>query len=119
MGMSNDDMIDQLRRRKVPYDYELDDSIDYAISCIKARDSLESTARKYRKLQKEYKEQIKSDIEKILRELQSEFKEELRDTKHLHYNDLEQAESYNTGIEVCTDLIQNKIDTINKESEKT
>ena len=55
MGMTTDDMIEQLRRRKIPYDNELNDSIDYAISCIKARDQLESIARKYRKLQKEHK----------------------------------------------------------------
>ncbi len=74
-NMSNDDMINQLRRRKVPYDYELADSIDYAIYCIKAHDSLESTARKYRKLKAEYDNNLNADKLSMLMDLYKDFED--------------------------------------------
>lgn len=59
MGMTTDDMVSQLRRRKIPYDNELNACIDYAIACIKKCDSLEEV-RKYRKLQAEYEACLKA-----------------------------------------------------------
>jgi hypothetical protein len=49
--------------------------------------------------------------------MQLEIEEEKQDTKHLHYDDLERAESYNVGIDNCIDTIQQKINSLKSESE--
>lgn len=64
----------------------------------------------------EYESRLKADMVAILTELQLEIEEEKQDTKHLHYNDLENAESYNNGIDNCIDIIQQKIDKCKTES---
>ena len=112
-------MIDQLSRRRVPYDRELNDSIDYAINCIKARDSLESTARKYRKLKAEYEACLKAD--KI-----AMFEELLTDIEKLDYFDgeepvnitrelMDEVKNWEHGVKDCKTLIKEKINAL-KES---
>lgn len=54
----------------------------------------------------------------MLTEIQLEIEEEKRNTEHLHYDDLENAESYNTAIDNCIDIIQQKINSLKSESEK-
>lgn len=53
----------------------------------------------------------------MLTELQLEIEEEKRDTNHLHYDDLENAESYNNGIDNCIDSIQQKINALRGNAE--
>lgn len=66
----------------------------------------------------EYEARLKADMVAILTELQLEIEEEKQDTKHLHYNDLENTESYNNGIDNCIDTIQQKINALKSESEE-
>lgn len=54
----------------------------------------------------------------ILTELQLEIEEDKWDISHLDYDDLENAENYNNGINSCVDTIQQKIDALKSESEK-
>ena len=56
----------------------------------------------------------------MLKDIQLEMKEDKIDTKHLHYDDLENAENYNTAIDNCIDTIQGRIDRLkeNKDSLK-
>lgn len=56
-----------------------------------------------------YEARLKADMLAILEELQFEIEEEKQDTAHLHYDDLENAERYNTGIDSCLDIIQAKV----------
>ena len=119
MGTSNDDMIEQLRRRKVPYDNELNDSINYAIACIKRHNSLETEAIKYRKIQAEFEERLGVGMIGMLVELKTEFEKEKQDTTHLHYDDLDRAENYNNGIDNCIDAIQARIDKLKEKGEMT
>lgn len=56
-------------------------------------------------------------LDKIRTEIQSEIEEEKIDTERLYYDDLERAESYNTGIDNCIDIIQVIIDKYKVESE--
>ena len=51
----------------------------------------------------------------MLIELQTEMEEEKQDTEHLHYDDLENAERYNTGIDNCIDIIQDRINKLKGE----
>ena len=53
----------------------------------------------------EEKMYTKDEVIAILTEIQAEFEEEKQDTKHLHYDDLENAESYNKGIDNCIDTV--------------
>lgn len=66
----------------------------------------------------EYKTKLKADLVVILTELQLEIEEEKTNTEHLHYNELEQAESYNNGIDNCIDTIQQKINSLKSESKE-
>lgn len=66
----------------------------------------------------QYEARLKADLAAMLTELQLEIEEEKQDTKHLHYNDLENAESYNNGIDNCIDTIQQKINSLKSESEE-
>ena len=54
----------------------------------------------------------------MLTEIQLEIEGEKVDTEHLHYDDLERAESYNAGIDNCIDTIQVRIDKYKAESEE-
>lgn len=54
----------------------------------------------------------KADVVAMLTEIQLEIKEEKQVTEHLHYDDLENAESYNNGIDNCIDTIQARIDKL-------
>ena len=65
----------------------------------------------------EYENRLKADLVAMLTEMQLEIEEEKQDTKHLHYDDLERAESYNVGIDNCIDIIQQKINSLKSESE--
>lgn len=71
----------------------------------------------YDSFKKDYENRLKADMVAMLSEIQLEIEEEKQDTKHLHYNDLENAESYNNGIDNCIDIIQQKIDKCKAESE--
>ena len=51
----------------------------------------------------------------MLEELKSEIGGEKRITEHLHYDDLERAESYNTGIDNCINIVQDRIDRLGRE----
>ena len=53
----------------------------------------------------------------MLTEIQLEIEGEKVDTEHLHYDDLERAESYNAVIDNCIDTIQVRIDKYMKEGE--
>ena len=44
-------------------------------------------------------------------------REEKTNTEHLRYDDLEHAESYNIGVDNCSDIIQQKINSLKSESE--
>lgn len=79
--------------------------------------SLNAWAQAYETFRKEYETRLKADLVTMLTEIQLEIEEEKQDTKHLHYNDLENAESYNNGIDNCIDIIQQKIDKCKAESE--
>ena len=57
----------------------------------------------------------KNEVMDILTELQAEIEEEKQGTDHLHYDDLENAERYNTGIDNCIDIIQDRIDKLKGE----
>ena len=61
------------------------------------------------------------DIIAMLKDIQLEMEEEKINTKHLHYDDLQNAENYNTGIDNCIDTIQARIDKlkVNKDNQKT
>lgn len=50
----------------------------------------------------------------MLEELKLKIEGEKRITKHLHYDDLERAESYNTGIDNCIDIIQDRINKLRR-----
>lgn len=54
----------------------------------------------------------KDEVIDMLTELQTEFEEEKQDMEHMHYDDLENAERYNTGIDTCIDIIQDRIDKL-------
>jgi hypothetical protein len=68
-------------------------------------------------LKADYENRLKADLVAMLTEMQLEIEEEKQDTKHLHYDDLERAESYNVGIDNCIDTIQQKINSLKSESE--
>ena len=53
---------------------------------------------------------LKADLEAMLTELKKEMKEEIWETSHLHYDELENAEHWNNGINSRVDIIQQKID---------
>ena len=80
-------------------------------------DFIINTMRKYQQLKANYEDRLKADMVAMLTELQLEIEEEKLSTKHLHYNELEQAESYNSSNNDCIDLIQQKIDSLKAESE--
>ena len=54
----------------------------------------------------------KDEVISMLTKIQLEIEEEKISTENLHYDDLENAESYNTGIDTCTDIIQDSIDEL-------
>lgn len=54
----------------------------------------------------------------MLTELQTEMEKEKQGTEHLYYDDLENAESYNTGIDNCIDTIQARIDKLKGEQDE-
>lgn len=60
----------------------------------------------------QYEARLKADMIAMLEDLKSGIEEEKQDTKHLHYDELENAESYNNGIDNCIDSIQQKIDEL-------
>lgn len=57
----------------------------------------------------------KDEVITILTELQQEINEEKANTENLHYDDLENAESYNVGIDNSIDTIQERIDKLKEE----
>lgn len=63
----------------------------------------------------QYEDKLKTSIISMLSDLGSELGEEKQDTKHLSYDDLEKAESYNNGIENCIDTIKDKINKLREE----
>lgn len=65
----------------------------------------------------EYESRLKADMVAILTEIQLEIEEEKTNTEHLHYDELEQAESYNIGVDNCSNIIQQKINSLKSESE--
>ena len=65
----------------------------------------------------DYENRLKADMVAMLTEIRSEIEEEKQDTRHLHHDDLENAESYNNGIDNCIDTIQQKINDLKAESE--
>lgn len=79
--------------------------------------SLNAWAQAHETFRKEYETRLKADLVAILTEMQLEIEEEKQDTKHLHYDDLEHAESYNIGIDNCIDTIQQRINSLKLESE--
>jgi len=70
------------------------------------------------KIQGNYLATLKADMVAMLTEIQLEIEEEKQDTKHLHYDDLENAKSYNNGIDNCIDTIQQKIDKLKENINK-
>lgn len=74
-------------------------------------------AEAYDKLKDEYENRLKADMVAMLTEIQLEIEEEKTNTEHLHYDELEQAENYNNGIDNCNDIIQQKINSLKSESE--
>jgi len=70
-------------------------------------------------MQADYEARLKADIVNMLTDLQLEIEEEKQDTKHLHYDDLENAESYNNGIDNCIDTIQQKITELKEQKDGT
>jgi hypothetical protein len=54
----------------------------------------------------------KDEVITMLTELHQEIDEERRNTENLHYDDLENAENYNIGIDNCIDTIQARIDKL-------
>lgn len=79
--------------------------------------SLNAWAQAHETFRKEYENRLKADLVAMLTEIQLEIEEEKQDTKHLYYDDLENAESYNIGIDNCIDTIQQKINELKAESE--
>ena len=77
--------------------------------------SLNAWAQAHETFRKEYETRLKADMVAMLTEIQLEFEEEKQDTKHLHYDDLENAENYNIGIDNCIDTIQQKINVLKAE----
>lgn len=65
----------------------------------------------------EYENRLKADMVAILTEIQLEIEEEKTNTEHLHYNELENAENYNNGVDTCSETIQQKINALKAESE--
>lgn len=57
---------------------------------------------------------IKGDDEvvEILTKTQSEMEKCKRNLESLHYDDLENSENYNNGIQICIDIIQEEINSI-------
>lgn len=74
-------------------------------------------AEAYDKLKADYENRFKEDLVAMLTEIQLEIEEEKTNTEHLHYDELEQAENYNNGIDNCNDIIQQKINSLKSESE--
>lgn len=72
------------------------------------------TMRKYQLMQANYENRLKADLVAILTETQLEIEEEKASTQHLHYDDLENAENYNNGIDNCIDIIQEKINELKR-----
>ena len=64
----------------------------------------------------EYEARLKADMVVMLTELKKEMKKEIWKTSHLHYDELENAEHWNNGINSCVDIIQQKINAL-KENE--
>jgi len=64
------------------------------------------------KIQGNYLATLKVNMVAMLTELQLEIEKEKQNTKYLHYNDLENAESYNNGIDNCINIIQQKINLL-------
>ena len=62
----------------------------------------------------EYENRLKADMVAMLTDIQLEIEEEKTNTEHLHYDELEQAESYNIGVDNCSDIIQQKINQLIK-----
>ena len=91
--------------------------IGSSAKCYDAIDVGVDTMHKYQKLKANYETRLKADMMAMLTEIQLEFEEEKLNTEHLHYDDLESAESYNTGIDNCIDTIQQKIDKYKAENE--
>ena len=54
----------------------------------------------------------KGEVIAMFTEIQLEIKKEKISTEHLHYDDLENAESYNTGIDNSIAIIQDSIDKL-------
>lgn len=77
--------------------------------------SLNTWAQAHETFRKEYENRLKADLVAMLTEIQLEIEEEKQDTKYLHYDDLENAESYNIGIDNCIDTIQQKINALKAE----
>ena len=70
-------------------------------------------------LKADYENRLKADMVAMLTMLQLDFEDEKVNTQHLHYyDDLENAENYNNGIDNCIDSIQEKINSLKAESEK-
>lgn len=65
----------------------------------------------------DYEARLKADLVAMLSEIQMEIEEEKVSTQHLHYDDLENAESCNNGIDNCIDIIQQKINSLKAERE--
>lgn len=89
-------------------DLELEKTIKYAISSLK-------TDLKYDLLYEGEDVYLQADMVNMLEELKKEIGEEKQTTEHLHYNDLENAESYNNGIDNCIDTIQARIDKLQED----
>lgn len=66
-------------------------------------------------LKDQYEARLKADMVATLEELKLEVEGEKRITEHLHYDDLERAESYNIGIDNCIDVIQDRINKLRRE----
>jgi membrane-bound lytic murein transglycosylase MltF len=95
--------------------YALDDArhdLCYAIKKISELPTVEAIPKD------QYEARLNADMVNMLTELKAEFDEGKIDEKHLqhlHYYDLENAESYNNGIDNCIDTIQVRIDKLKGE----
>lgn len=93
--------------------------IGYLMALQWARSSLELDYYTVEAIPKdEYENRLRADMVAMLTEIQLEIEEEKTNTEHLHYDELEQAENYNNGVDNCNDIIQQKINTIKAESEE-
>lgn len=63
-------------------------------------------------LKDQYEARLKADMMAMLSKILAETKEEKQVTEHLHYDNLERAESYNIGIDNCIDIIQDRINKL-------